>query len=177
VFWHGLLKVWNGLHSGISALKKTKSLQHLYLRRNHGLSERVFLALAESLPEIKVLRRVDFHWCTGLASRPCLYCWQDCARTRACFVSTLRIVHFIWSHQQLKKRLNLLAAGCRKWKKMERLGYRNRVLPVVIALKERLPPRSVWPLALARVATLPDAIFEEIRSKPNLASSEDIKAT
>jgi hypothetical protein len=58
---------------------------------------------------------------------------------------------------------------------VERLGYRNRVLPVIIALKERLPPRSVWPLALDRAATLTDVIFEVLRSKPSLVPSQDTK--
>ena len=44
------------------------------------------------------------------------------------------------------------------------------------APKERLPSRGVWPHALARVATLPDIIFEVLRSKPKLVSSEDTEA-
>jgi hypothetical protein len=56
---------------------------------------------------------------------------------------------------------------------MERLGYRNRFLPLISEPKERLPPRGIWPHALARVATLPDVIFEVLRSKPNLVPSED----
>jgi hypothetical protein len=56
---------------------------------------------------------------------------------------------------------------------MERLGYRNRFLPLIRAPKERLPPRGVWPRALARVAILPDVIFEVLRSKPSLVPSED----
>jgi hypothetical protein len=56
---------------------------------------------------------------------------------------------------------------------MERLRYRNRFLPLIRAPKERLPPRGVWPHALARVATLPDVIFEVLRSKPSLVPSED----
>jgi hypothetical protein len=41
----------------------------LDLRDNNDVvSERVFLALAESLPEIKVLQRVDFSCCSGLPS-------------------------------------------------------------------------------------------------------------
>jgi hypothetical protein len=53
------------------------------------------------------------------------------------------------------------------------LGYRNRFLPLIRAPKERLPPRGVWPCALARVATLPDVIFEVLGSKPNLVPSEE----
>jgi hypothetical protein len=41
------------------------------------------------------------------------------------------------------------------------------------APKERLPPRSLWPHALARDGILPGVIFEVLRSKPKLASSED----
>jgi hypothetical protein len=58
-------------------------------------------------------------------------------------------------------------------REMERLGYRNRFLPLVRAPKERLPSLGVWPHALARVATLPDVIFEVLRSKPGLVPSED----
>jgi hypothetical protein len=49
---------------------------------------------------------------------------------------------------------------------MERVGYRNRFLPLIRAPEERLPPRGVWPPALAWVATLPDVLFL-IRSKSN----------
>jgi Ran GTPase-activating protein (RanGAP) involved in mRNA processing and transport len=53
----------------ITALERNTSLLHLDVRDNHYyLRERAFLALAESLPDIKVLQQVDFNWCTGLAS-------------------------------------------------------------------------------------------------------------
>jgi hypothetical protein len=52
----------------MSALEQNASLLHLDLSYNNGLSERAFLALAESLPEIKVLQRLDFNWCSALAS-------------------------------------------------------------------------------------------------------------
>jgi hypothetical protein len=51
---------------------------------------------------------------------------------------------------------------------IERLGYRNRFLSLIRAPSERLPPRGLWPHALARVGKLPDVIFEVLRSKPNL---------
>jgi hypothetical protein len=57
-------------------------------------------------------------------------------------------------------------------KEMERLGYRNRFLPLIRAPIERLPPRGIWPYALAWVAIL-DVIFEVLRSKPSLVPSED----
>jgi hypothetical protein len=54
-----------------------------------------------------------------------------------------------------------------------RLGYRNSFHPLISAPKERLPPHGVWPHAIARVATLPDVLFEVLRSKPSLVPSED----
>jgi hypothetical protein len=56
---------------------------------------------------------------------------------------------------------------------MERLGYRNRFLPLIRAPEERLPPRGVWARALGRVATLPNVIFEVLRSKPKMVPSEE----
>jgi hypothetical protein len=98
----------------VSALEQNTSLRHLDLRRNDRVSERAFLALVDSLPEIKTLQEFVFSDAQVLA-RPCLYCRQDCARTRAYFVSPLPVACLCWSHQQLKKRINALAAGCRKW--------------------------------------------------------------
>jgi hypothetical protein len=56
---------------------------------------------------------------------------------------------------------------------MERVGYRNRFLPLIRAPEERLPSSGVWHHALARVAILPDVIFEVLRSKPSLVPSEN----
>jgi hypothetical protein len=49
-------------------LEQNTSLLHLDLRYANGVSEGVFEALAESLPEIKVLQRLEVRWCEGLAS-------------------------------------------------------------------------------------------------------------
>jgi hypothetical protein len=143
----------------MSALEHNTSLLQLDLRDNYAVSERTLLTLAESLPEIKVLQQVYFDWCTGLASA----------------------MPFMLAG--LRKKTSLFrfhVAGCATvrcaggWiEEMERLEYRNRFLPLLRAQKERLPPRGVWPRALARVATHPDVIFEVLRSKPNLVSSED----
>jgi Ran GTPase-activating protein (RanGAP) involved in mRNA processing and transport len=58
----------NGIIALVSALEQNTSLLYLDLRSNYCVSERAFFALAESLPEIKALQRVDLTWCTGLAS-------------------------------------------------------------------------------------------------------------
>jgi hypothetical protein len=159
----------DGFLALVSALEQNTSLLQLDLRDSHGFSERAFLALAESLPDIKVLQQVDFSWSTGLVSA----------------------MPFLLAG--LRKNTSLFrfhVAGCTPWivpptpeetakhaggwmQEMERLGYRNRFLPLICAPKERLPPLGVWLRALARVATLPDVIFEVLRSKPSLVPSED----
>jgi hypothetical protein len=57
----------DGFIALVSALEQNTSLLHLDLHC-YGFSERAFLALAESLPEIKELQRVDFTWYAPLAS-------------------------------------------------------------------------------------------------------------
>jgi hypothetical protein len=49
---------------------------------------------------------------------------------------------------------------------MERVGYRNRFLPLIRAPKERLPPRGVWSHAVAGAATLPDVILRSYVPNP-----------
>jgi hypothetical protein len=146
-------------------------LLQLDFRHSHGFNEPAFLALAESLPEIKVLQRLDFRWCTGLASamplllaglreNSSLFRFQlaDCAPSSVppSPVYTARC-----------------AGG---WMlEMERLGYRNRFRSLIRAKRKTFPPRGVWSHALARVATVPDVIFEVLRFKPSLLPSEICK--
>jgi Ran GTPase-activating protein (RanGAP) involved in mRNA processing and transport len=159
----------DGLIALVSALEQNTSLLQLDLRDNDLLRERAFLALAESLPEIKVLQRLDLSWCSGLASTmPSLlaglrkntslfrFHLTDCAPS---------------SFPPTTEDTARCAGG---WmQEIERLVCRNRFLPMIRAPQERLPPLGVWPRALARVATLPDVIFEVLRCKPNLVPSED----
>jgi Ran GTPase-activating protein (RanGAP) involved in mRNA processing and transport len=59
----------DGFIALVSALKQNTSLLHLDLRHYSPVfGKKAFLALSESLPEIKVLQQVDFRWCSGLAS-------------------------------------------------------------------------------------------------------------
>jgi Ran GTPase-activating protein (RanGAP) involved in mRNA processing and transport len=153
----------------MSALEQNNSLLNLDLRYNYGISERVFLALAESLPEIKVLQGVDFEWCTGLA--PAMPLLLAGLRKNT---SLLRFHVTDCAPNSVPPTPAQKAKCAGGWmQEMERLGYRNRFLPMISAPKEKLPPRGVWPHALARVVTLPDVIFEVLRSKPNLVPSEE----
>jgi hypothetical protein len=165
----------------VSALEQNNSLLHLDLRRNFGSdlrrnfgsSKRVFLALAESLPEIEVLQRIDFDWCEALSSAmPSLLAGLRKNTSLFCFHIEKCAPPFA---PLLREEAFKFAGG---WKQeMECLGYRNRCLTLMRAPKERLPPRCVWSHALAQVATLPDVIFEVLRSKPNLVPSKDTRLT
>jgi hypothetical protein len=159
----------HGFMELVLALEQNTALAQLELRQNYAISEMAFLALAKSLPEIKVLQRFELSWCRGIASAmPSLlvglrkneslfrFHVADCAPS---------------SVPPTPEETAKFAGG---WmQEMERLGYRNCFLPLIRAPKEMLPPRGVWPRALARVATIPDVIFEVLRSKPSLVSSED----
>jgi Ran GTPase-activating protein (RanGAP) involved in mRNA processing and transport len=153
----------------VSALEQNASLLQLDLRQYHDLSDRAFLALAESLPEIKVLQRLDLHSYTGLASiMPLLLTGlqQNTSLLRChvdgCAPNTV---------QPTPEDMTRCAGG---WmQEMERLGYRNCFLRLIRAPKERLPPCGIWSHALTRVTILPDVIFEVLCSKPSLVPSEE----
>jgi Leucine-rich repeat (LRR) protein len=161
----------DGFIALVSALEQNTSLLHLDLRHSLGsaFSERACLALAKSLPEIKVLQRVYFPWSAGLASAMSLvlaglrkntslfsFHVEDCAPN---------------SVPPTREETARCDGG---WmQEMECIGYRNCCLTLIRAPKETLPPLGVWPRALSRVATYPDVIFEVFRSKPSLVPSED----
>jgi hypothetical protein len=161
----------SGFIALVSALEQDTPLLHLDLRQFHHfifVSERAFLALAESLPKIKVLQGFDFDWrpglvsampllLTGLRKKTSLFRFHvaNCAPISAIFAGS-------WM-QEIKR------LGYRN----RFLWYRNRCLPLIRAPEESLPPRGLWPHAIARVAAHPDLIFEVLHSKPNLVPSED----
>jgi Ran GTPase-activating protein (RanGAP) involved in mRNA processing and transport len=160
----------DGFITLMSALEQNTSLLHLDLRHNNfGTSERAFSVLAESLPEIKVLQRVHFEWCSGLASAMPLLL-EGLRKNTSLF--RFHVTHCAPHRVPPTPAETAICAG--GWmQEIERLGYRNRFLPLIRAPKEGLPHLGVWPHALARVAILPDLIFEVLRSKPSLVPSED----
>jgi Ran GTPase-activating protein (RanGAP) involved in mRNA processing and transport len=161
----------DGFSALMSALEEKTSLLHLELRYNYDLSEGAFLALAESLPNIKVLQGVDFDWCPGLASAMPLLLEGLRKNT-----SLFRIHVANCAPSSVPPSIEGTAKCAGGWMlEMERLGCRNRFRSLIRAPTERLPPLGVWPRALSRVASLPDAIFEVLRSKPSLVPSEDIE--
>jgi Ran GTPase-activating protein (RanGAP) involved in mRNA processing and transport len=160
----------DGFIALMSAMEQNISLLQLDLRYSHGLTERAFLAFAESLPKIKVLQQVDFGWCTGLASAMALLLAGFCKNTSLFGVQVANCAPS--SVPPSPEDMARCAGG---WmQEMQRLGHRNRFLPLICAPKERLPSRGLWPHALARVATLPNVIFGVLRSKPKLVPSENM---
>jgi hypothetical protein len=153
----------------VSALEQNTSLLHLDLRSYLNFSERAFLALAESLPEIKVLQRIDFRWCTGLA--PAMPLLLAGLRKNT---SLFRFDVAGCAPSVVPPTPREIARCAGGWmQEMELLGYRNRFLAFLRTPEVIERPRSVWPHALARAATFPDAIFEVLRSKPKLVPSEE----
>jgi hypothetical protein len=161
--------IQDGFRMLFLALEQNTSLLHLDLGNHYSISERAFLALAESLPGIKVLQQVDFRWSAGLAAAaPKVLAGLRKNTSLFCF----NVAGYApFSVPPTPQETARCAGG---WmQEVQGLGYRNRFLPLIRATKEKLPPRGVWPHALARVAILPDVIFEVLRSKPNLVPSED----
>jgi hypothetical protein len=166
----------DGFIALVSALEQNTSLLHLDLRYedqypyNQGFNERAYLALAESLPEIKVLQRFDLYWNTAFASAmPSLL--TGLRKNTSLF--RIRIAN---SSPNLVPPTREETARCAGggWKQeMECLGYRNRCLDLIRTSEETHQPRGIWPHAIARVATYPDFIFDVFRSKPSLVPSED----
>jgi hypothetical protein len=170
----------DGFIALVSALEQNTSLlqldlrdpnyqAYMYLHMESLLSERAFLALAESLPKIKVLERFDLDWCTGFASAmPSLL--VGLRKNTSLFH-----IHVPYCAPSSVKPTPENTARCAGgWmQEVECLGYRNRFLPLIRAPEETLPPRGIWSHALARVAILPDVIFELLRSKPSLVPSEE----
>jgi Ran GTPase-activating protein (RanGAP) involved in mRNA processing and transport len=158
----------DGFITLVSALKQNTSLLQLDLRyHSTTFSERAFLLFADSLPEIKVLQRVDFHWCTELRSAmpQLLTGWH-----KNTSLLHLSVAGCAPSFAPPTPRDTEKCAGCWMQEK-ERLGYRNRFLLSIRTSNERPPPRYVWPHALAQFATYPDVIFEVLSCTPSLVPS------
>jgi Ran GTPase-activating protein (RanGAP) involved in mRNA processing and transport len=159
----------DGFIALVSALEQNTSLLHLDLRNTCGFSDRAYLALADSLPEIKVLQGVDLCWSRALASAMPLLLEGLRKNT-----SLFRFYVAGCAPSSFPPTTEETARCAGGWmQEMERLGYLNRFRLLLRAPEEVHQPRGIWSHALARVATLPDVIFDVLRSKPNLVPSED----
>jgi hypothetical protein len=151
----------------LSALEQNTSFLHLDLR-HHLLSERVFLAFAESLPAIKVLQSVDLSWCIALTSAmPLLLAGFRKNTSLFRFLVTGCVPYSVPPTPEGTARFS---GG---WMQgMESLGYRNRFRSLIHIPKDTPPPRGFRSQALARQATFSDVVFEVLCSIPSLVPSK-----
>jgi hypothetical protein len=156
----------DGIIALASVLEQNISLLHLDLRDNHELSERFFLLWRKVYQRSKCYNELTSLGVQVLSLR-CLNCWKD-------YASLFRFHVAGCAPSSVPPAPTETAKCAGDWKQeTERVGYRNRFLPMIRAREESLPPLGVWPHALARVATLPDVIFEVLRSNPSLLPSTD----
>jgi Ran GTPase-activating protein (RanGAP) involved in mRNA processing and transport len=144
----------DGFVAMVSALEQNTSLQILNLQGNH-YDERGFMALSESLPNIKGLQQIDF-------------------RANGTFESVLPLLleGFRKNCSLVKVVSSVCARG--EWsQEIKFLGHRNRFTPLL--KNADLPGSSqqlgIWPRALAKAATEPDILFHVLRNKPKLVRS------
>jgi Ran GTPase-activating protein (RanGAP) involved in mRNA processing and transport len=147
----------DGVVALVSSLEQNNSLQSLNLAGNQ-FGKRGFMALAESLPNIKGLHQVDF-------------------AANASFQSTLPLLLQGFRMNTSLVKVNILIIFALHWggwsQELRFLGQRNRFTPL---LKTSNPPGEspqlgIWPRALAKVATEPDVLFHVLRNKPKLVGS------
>jgi hypothetical protein len=144
----------DGLVALVSALEQNTSLQILSLEGN-DFSERGFMALAESLPNIKRLQQITI-------------------QANAGFESTLPLLL-----EGFRKNTSLVKVDIERcehqefYKEIEFLGHRNRfnALLTICYPLDSSPPLGIWSRALAKVATEPSVLFYVLRNKPKLVRS------
>jgi hypothetical protein len=149
----------DGFVALVSALEQNASLQILSLARNN-FGERGFMALAQSLPNIKGLQQIDF-------------------TANASFQSTLPLLlEGFRKNTSLVKvvKVAIDIAGCENMElsqELKFLGHRNRFTPLLKASDplDASPQLGIWSRALAKVATEPDVLLHVLRNKPKLVGS------
>jgi hypothetical protein len=141
----------------VSALEQNESLQIFNLAGN-DFGERGFMALVDSLPNIKVLQQITIPFNEG-------------------FQSTLPLLLEGFRKNTSLVEVNMKMAysypGCYhgEWsQELKFLGQRNRFSPLlkVSDPPDVYPQLGIWSRALAKVATEPDVPFYVLRNKPNL---------
>jgi Ran GTPase-activating protein (RanGAP) involved in mRNA processing and transport len=140
-----------------SALEQNTTLHILDFEYNN-FGERGFMALAESLPNIKGLQEITI-------------------KANANFQSTLPLLM-----EGFRKNTSLVEVDIDEdcWcvpddclQEMNFLGYRNRFTPLLKASDSpgASPVLGIWSRALAKVTTEPDVLFHVLRNKPKLVGS------
>jgi Ran GTPase-activating protein (RanGAP) involved in mRNA processing and transport len=153
----------DGFVALVSALEQHTSLQILNLQNptsynlqgRNRFGERGFMALAESLPNIKGLQEIHF-------------------TANASFQSTLPLL--LEGFRKNTSLVEVNTEGCAHRElsqELKFLGHRNRFTPLLKASKppDAPPQLGIWSRELAKVATKPDVLFHVLRNKPKLVGS------
>jgi Ran GTPase-activating protein (RanGAP) involved in mRNA processing and transport len=152
-----------GIVALVSALEQNTSLQSLKLTRNQ-FGKRGFMALAESLPNIKELQEIRFMANAGFQST--LPLLLEGFRKNTSLVEVAIAQYAYYEPVEWKRELKFL-------------GQRNRFIPLLKASdpedaspqKDASPQLGIWSRALAKVGTEPDVLFHVLRNKPILVGS------
>jgi Ran GTPase-activating protein (RanGAP) involved in mRNA processing and transport len=145
----------DGFVALVSAVGQNTSLQILNLKGNH-FDERGFMALAESLPNIKGLQQINFS-------------------AYGSFHSTMMPL-LLKGFRKNTSLAEVIINGCehREWsRELKCLGLRNRFTPLLKASDppDASPQLGIWSQALAKVATEPDVLFHVLCNMPKLVGS------
>jgi Ran GTPase-activating protein (RanGAP) involved in mRNA processing and transport len=145
----------DGFVAVVSALEQNTSLQILELQYNL-IAERGYMALAESLPNIKGLQQINFS-------------------VNACFQSTT-VPLLLEGFRKNTSLVEVVILGCLRvdcLQEIKFLGHRNRFASLLKASDPPVasPPLGIWSRALAKVATEPDILFHVLCNKPKLVGS------
>jgi Ran GTPase-activating protein (RanGAP) involved in mRNA processing and transport len=144
----------DGFVALVSALEQNTSLQILNLKRT-DFGTRAFMALAESLPNMKGLQQITFE-------------------PNASFQSALPLLLDGFRKNTSLVEVNIGWCDSGEWsQELKVLGQRNRFTPL---LKASDPPNAklrlgIWSRALAKVSTEPDVLFHVLGNKPKLVGS------
>jgi Ran GTPase-activating protein (RanGAP) involved in mRNA processing and transport len=146
----------DGFVALVSALEQNTSLQTLKLLGN-DFDERGYMALAESLPNIKGLQQINFTSCTHILST----------------ILPLLLEGFRKNTSLVEVSIGRDVVPGNFLQEMKFLGQRNRFTPLLKASDSpgASPWHSIWSRALAKVATEPDILFHVLRNKPKLVGS------
>jgi Ran GTPase-activating protein (RanGAP) involved in mRNA processing and transport len=146
----------DGVVALVSALEHNTSLQILNWRRNH-FGERGYMALAESLPNIKGLQQID-----------------SASGANEGFQSVLPLLleGFRENTSLVKVVISVCARGEWSWE-IKYLGHRNRFTSLLTASDslDSSHQLGIWSCALVKVVTESDVLFHVLRNKPTLVES------
>jgi Ran GTPase-activating protein (RanGAP) involved in mRNA processing and transport len=154
----------DGLVEFVSALERNQTMLELDLLWNDDFTERGYLALANSLPNIKAVQRIDLSWCTGLASA-----MPSVLEGLQKNTSLWRLHISNWAPDEFPPTAEESSKCTGGWiQEMQYVGYRNSFLPLVRAPAGNPALLGIWSHSLAKVATLPDVLFHVLCAKPDL---------